>query len=182
LSFLNEQPENATKVAIGPDANLGDDTKWLEPHVGVIERLLSPPISSTLSYSGRTGIVLSELTSQSTLLDAFQDGLIEGSTAIAEAYVRLGGEVTDLRPAVIETMRSLLLQPDPGASDAFFSVPHSDDFGAAGPETSAGMLIAAERLALRIGRGLPPPDLGDLFWWAGLRRCFSIEVALAGWW
>jgi FMN phosphatase YigB (HAD superfamily) len=182
LPYLNEQPANSTKQAVGPNANEGDDTSWLEDHVAVIERLMTPSIGSTLSYAGATGVVIDQKYDRSSLLDAFQDGLIAGSTSVAATYVELGAEVSDLETVITETMRALLLQPRPGAADAFFSVSHSDDFGTEGPETSVALLLVTERLALTIARGLPPPDIEDLFWPAGLRRCFSVEVAQVGWW
>jgi hypothetical protein len=76
----------------------------------------------------------------------------------------------------------LVLQPNPGAADAFFSSAHSDDFGGGGLDTSVALSLALERVALRIAQGAQPPDLDDLFWSAGLRRCFAVEVALTGWW
>jgi FMN phosphatase YigB (HAD superfamily) len=182
LAFLNEQPENSTKSALGPDANSGDDVGWLEPHVGVIERLFSPPIGSTITYAGKKGLILGDGTARSALLDAFQDGVVAGASRVANAYLALGSEVADLKEAATDLMRSLVLQPNPGAADAFFSSAHSDDFGGGGLDTSVALSLALERVALRIAQGAQPPDLDDLFWSAGLRRCFAVEVALTGWW
>jgi len=183
LEFLNPQPGNARKSSVGPDANSGDDTAWLEPHVAVIERLLSPPIAPTLSYSGPNGIVLgAPIGYPSARLSAFQDGILAGSLKVAQTYLTLGAEVADLKEAVVTRMRSLILQPSSGAADAFFSSAHSDDFGTSGPDTSVSLSLAAERLGNRIGRNIDPPTLEDLFWPSGLRRAFPIETTLAGWW
>ena len=183
LEFLNPQPGNSSKTAIGPDANHGDDVQWLEDHVAVIERLLTPPIASTVSYGGAKGVVLRNPIGQaSTCLTAFQDGVLAGATGVAEIYVRLGAEVTDLKDAVVEALRRTVIQPPSGVADAFFSSAHSDDFGHSGPDTSVALTIATDRLSNSIGRGLEPPAIGDLFWPAGLKRTFAVEVAVAGWW
>jgi hypothetical protein len=183
LDFLNPQPGNSSKAAIGPDANTGDDVSWLEDHVAVLERLLTPPIASTVGYGGGQGVVLRNPNEQiSSILAAFQDGVLAGAVGVAEVYVKLGAEVSDFKAAVVEDMRRAVLQPPGGVADAFFSSAHSDDFGHSGPDTSVALRWALERLARSIGRGQDPPALDDLYWPAGLRRAFAVEVALAGWW
>jgi hypothetical protein len=183
LEFLNPQPGNSSKAAIGPDANTGHDVSWLEDHVAVLERLLTPPIASTVGYGAGKGVVLRTPNEQtSSVLAAFQDGILAGAVGVAEIYVKLGAEVSDLKTCVIEDMRRVILQPSGGVADAFFSSAHSDDFGHSGPDTSVSLRTALDRVRHSIGRGQDPPALDDLYWAAGLRRTYSLEVALAGWW
>jgi hypothetical protein len=145
--------------------------------------LLTPPIASTVGYGAGKGVVLRTPNEQtSSVLAAFQDGILAGAVGVAEIYVKLGAEVSDLKTCVIEDMRRVILQPSGGVADAFFSSAHSDDFGHSGPDTSVSLRTALDRVRHSIGRGQDPPALDDLYWAAGLRRTYSLEVALAGWW
>jgi hypothetical protein len=144
---------------------------------------MTPPIASTVGYGGDKGVVLRNPNEQtSSVLTAFQDGILAGAVGVAEIYVKLGAEVSDFKAAVVEDMRRAILQPPGGVADAFFSSAHSDDFGHSGPDTSVALRRALDRLHQSIGRGQDPPALDDLYWPSGLRRTFAVEVALAGWW
>ena len=183
LAFLNPQPPNTCKSAIGPDGNLNDDVSWLEDYVGVVERLFTPSFDSVEQGTNQTRQVRAERDSlSSAYLNSFQDGVLAGATTVADMYSMLGCEVADLKPAAFQGLRSLIMAPPSGVADAFFAVSHFDDFGSRGPDTRRALSVAVERLREAIAMGSGPPTLSDLYWPAGLHRSHVVATGISCWW
>ncbi len=131
--FLNPQPANCSKEAVGFDGNAGDEFAFAEPPAAV-ERPWTPHVPSTVGYTrdagGRVVPVHAQETSASPLIDDFQEGVLTAAPLIADFLVRFGFTVPIVRDELKADMRAYYEQPAGGTADIWFGSDHDDTFGA----------------------------------------------------
>ena len=131
--YLNAQPSNATKEAVGFDGNVGDDFAFAEPPAAV-ERPWTPHVPSTVDYhrslDGRITAVVDREVHASPLIDEFQRGILIGAPRAAEFLVKNGFTVGIVRRQLKNDVRRYYEQPEGGVADIWFGSEHDDTFGA----------------------------------------------------
>lgn len=133
--FLNPQPANGEKHALGPDGNEGQDIAFMEPPAAV-ERPWTPAAPSVIDYRrGPGGVepildeeVLDEAGRQDIAL--FQDAVIEAAPMVARWIVANGAATDVLRPLIADELNRYYADPEPGIADLWFDNAHDDTFGA----------------------------------------------------
>jgi FMN phosphatase YigB (HAD superfamily) len=192
--FLNPQPANGEKHAIGPDGNRGQEFAFMEPPAAV-ERPWTPAAPSVVDYHrGPDGVepVLDEEVldrAGRAAIARYQDAVVEAAPSVARWIVANGAATDVLRPLVEEALTSYYGRPEPGIADLWFDSAHDDTFGALNVTSFAKTRPSREWL----GDGLGPGFLrhleaaaADSLWPAGYRHwqpvqaIASVERALRG--
>lgn len=130
--YLNPQPDNVVKEAVGFDGNSGDEYAFAEPPAAV-ERPWTPHVPSTIGYrlhQGRFVAVHDVETSASPSIATFQRGVLEGAGAVAEFLVSFGFSVSTVHDMIKDELRRYYERPFGGAADLWFGSDHDDTFGA----------------------------------------------------
>jgi hypothetical protein len=131
--YLNPQPPNVTKEAVGFDGNAGDDFQFAEPPAAV-ERPWTPHVPSTVDYrrqqDGSVVPVLDREVHASRVIDEFQRGVLTSASQVAEFLVANGFTVSMIREQLKDEVRRYYEQPEGGVSDIWFGSDHDDTFGA----------------------------------------------------
>jgi len=134
--FLNPQPHNASKSAVGPNGNLGEAYEFMEPPAAV-ERPWTPDVPSVVDYrfdSGLGAVPVEEREllghTERRLIDAFQDSALQAAKMAADWIAAEGLVTKDLRPLVRSEVTRYYREPPPGSADIWFSSAHDDTFGA----------------------------------------------------
>lgn len=186
--FLNPQPANCSKFAIGPDGNRGDEFAYMEPPAAV-ERPWTPPAPSVVDYRAGDGArsvpVLDEesLNPQSrAAIELYQDAVGEAAPMVARWVVSNGAATDVLRPLVADRLDQYYRNPEPGIADLWFDSAHDDTFGVLNV-TSFGKDRPDRRW---FNDGLGPGFLRQVengaegsLWPAGYRRWRPVEAAMA---
>ncbi|MEM9563607.1 MAG: class I SAM-dependent methyltransferase [Actinomycetota bacterium] len=185
--FLNPQPVNGEKHAVGPDGNRGQDFAHMEPPAAV-ERPWTPALPSVVDY--RLGSTGPEPVLDEEALDdrgregiaRYQDAVVEAATDAAEWIVATGASTDVLRPVIEERLRSYYATPEPGIADLWFDNAHDDTFGVLNVTSFGKDRPSGEWLR----SGLGPGFLGHLeaaadasLWPAGYRRWRPVAAATA---
>lgn len=133
--FLNPQPMNTLKRAVGPDANRGDDPGWIEP-VHALELAMSSQSPSTARYrfDGRRVVpVFAESTGGPPIARALaaelQAGLLGAARSVAAVFASHGGATWLTRPAIEDILRNIASDPPTGLADLVFESEHDETFG-----------------------------------------------------
>ena len=131
--YLNPQPTNVSKEAVGFDGNAGDDFAFAEPPAAV-ERPWTPHVPSTVDYRRDEGGGVRPVTDlevhASHLIDQFQRGVLTASPRVAEFLVATGFTVSMIRSQLKDDVRSYYERPEGGVADIWFGSDHDDTFGA----------------------------------------------------
>lgn len=131
--FLNPQPANTSKEAVGFDGNAGDEFAFAEPPAAV-ERPWTPHVPSTVGYArhadGRVVPVHAQETYASPLIDDFQEGVLAAAPLVADFLVRFGFTVPLVRDELKADLRAYYERPAGGTADIWFGSDHDDTFGA----------------------------------------------------
>jgi len=134
--FLNPQPHNASKSAVGPNGNLGEAYEFMEPPAAV-ERPWTPDVPSVVDYRldselGAVPVEERELLghTERRLIDAFQDSALRAAKIVSDWIAAEGLVTKDLRPLVRSEVTRYYREPSPGSADIWFSSAHDDTFGA----------------------------------------------------
>jgi FMN phosphatase YigB (HAD superfamily) len=130
--FLNDQPPNVVKEAVGFNANVGEEYAFAEPPAAV-ERPWTPHVPSTIGYrleGGRYLAVHDIETSASPAIATFQRGVLDGAVAVAEFLVGFGFSIPMVHEMVQAELRQYYERPWGGAADLWFGSDHDDTFGA----------------------------------------------------
>jgi hypothetical protein len=187
--FLNPQPPNTAKIAVGPDENDGDDGSVLEP-VSAIERVVTPPVPSAVGYrlgdEGETEVVLEDdgtAVPGRVLLDGVQEGIL-ASAGPALARLRAAGiDHRDARDLVTLFLDRYLSRAPDGAADAYFAAAHDESFGVLN-DASALHARPNPRWVLDhlLATGSPPAEdeYPTYFWRAGFLHAWPVRMARAG--
>lgn len=190
LPYLNPQPGNVRKVAVGPDGNIGNETAWFDPEVGVVERVLTPPCPSSVGYrqgaSGAEPVFDPDGSPPSAigLLEALQQGLLAGVARAARVVPSTRSDVHGRRQLVEDLLHLLLDDPPFGVADTYCSAAHDEVFGAFDDPTIVPGVAAPLSVLSHpswVAHGVPgPPTLGAraVRWPVGHRRWFPVEVLM----
>lgn len=183
--FLNPQPTNGEKHAVGPDGNQGAEFAFMEPPAAV-ERPWTPAAPSVIDYrQGPAGIqpVLDEEALDQADRDAialYQDAAVEAASTVARWIVANGASTDVLRPLIEDELAAYYDRPEPGIADLWFDSAHDDTFGVLNV-TSFGKQ-RPDRSWFR--HGLGPGYLRHLdaaaqasLWPAGYQRWRPVEAA-----
>ena len=134
--FLNPQPGNVEKFAIGPNGNAGDEFAHMEPPAAV-ERPWTPAAPSVVDYrlnDGGTSVPVldEEILDQASrhAIGRYQDSVVEAAPTVARWIVANGAATDVLRPLMAEFLRGYYQRPHPGIADLWFDSAHDDTFGA----------------------------------------------------
>ncbi len=131
--YLNAQPANVSKEAVGFDGNAGDDFAFAEPPAAV-ERPWTPHVPSTIDYrrqpDGQVTPVVDREVQASRLIDQFQRGILAAAPRVAEFFITNGLTVSMIRSELKEDVRRYYEQPEGGVADIWFGSDHDDTFGA----------------------------------------------------
>lgn len=131
--FLNPQPGNCTKEAVGFDGNRGEEYAFAEPPAAV-ERPWTPHVPSTIGYTramdGRVLVEHAQETRASELIDDFQAGVLAGAHVVADFLATFGFTVRMVRNEVMRELRDYYERPHGGIADIWFGSEHDDTFGA----------------------------------------------------
>ena len=183
--FLNPQPRNGTKSAVGLDANLEDPYEFMQPPAAV-ERPWTPDVPSVVDYridpaAGAVPVEERELLGRTErrLIVAFQDAAVDAAKLVAEWIVEEGLRTEDLRPLVRSELARYYTDPPPGAADIWFSSAHDDTFGALNVTPFGKIVPDAGWLAAGLGRGFRAQvDAAavESRWSPGYRRWLPVEA------
>jgi hypothetical protein len=135
LPFLNDQPPNTTKHAVGPDANRGDDVSWLGPS-HVLELALSSQEPSAVGFDvADDGTVAPRFVATGgdgpggRLAAELQAGMMLSVRAVARAFRDAEDPLHQLRPVLDGLLWNLLHDPPPGLADVVLESAHDETFG-----------------------------------------------------
>jgi hypothetical protein len=186
--FLNPQPANVTKSAVGPDGNSGDDFAFMEPPAAV-ERPWTPDVPSVVDYrqdpNGRS-VPVEEREflghAERRLIDAFQSAALDAVRIVA-AWIASEGLVTeDLRPLILAEVSDYYRRPLPGCADIWFSSAHDDTFGALNVTPFGKSLPTVEWLEAGLGYGFRQHlerAAADSMWSAGYRAWLPVQSLIS---
>lgn len=131
--FLNAQPPNCTKEAVGFNAGSGDEYRFAEPPAAV-ERPWTPHAPSTVGYArlpdGHVVAVHDQEARASDLIVPFQDGVMAGADTVASFLSTFGFTVSMVLGEIKRDVRAYYEEPFGGAADIWFNSQHDDTFGA----------------------------------------------------
>lgn len=137
---INEQPENTSKHAFGPNMRSDDPlTASLLSDVAVIEMLCNAPGGSVTGYSERDGkpcAVRQANPGEDAVHEKhtrfFQAGVLDAIPGATEWIARHAPCAAEMRPGCIDLLREALTRPAREVTDAFFSLRHNETFGVGG--------------------------------------------------
>lgn len=135
--FLNQQPVNVRKFALGPNLNDAEsENAHLFAKVSPIEMLCNSPNGSVVGYVNVGGnylanrlVVESENTSFHNSVYYFQQGVIIAAKALGEKIRRHVIPVQALRELAIKKWLDICLNPPVVIADAYFNLSHNESFG-----------------------------------------------------
>lgn len=137
LRYLNAQPSNSRKRALGPNLNEApSDHAELLDFVAPVEMLCNSPHGSVQRYTAtRTGVKVLRLVDPAethvhdSYIERFQAGVID-SVAYWSDFVRTHAFTSsEIRPIALEMWGRLVQRPPSFLSKAYFELSHNETFG-----------------------------------------------------
>ena len=141
VQMLNPQPANSTKHAVGPDARLDPEAVMqLVYNVSPLEMLSNTDSGSVRGYERREDGTLGAVRVHDEAEDAvwrrytryFQDGVIAAAPIVARWAQTFAVDPHEMKPMVIDLLRSLKTNPPRVLAEAYFSLRHNETFGVGG--------------------------------------------------
>ncbi|MBC2884668.1 HAD family hydrolase [Ochrobactrum sp. CM-21-5] len=135
--FLNEQPQNCSKAAFGPDGNIPTDHLDLLNVVSLLEMLCNSPNGSVSGYEvTETGTVRSlrnidvaENMVFDQFVSYFQEAVILASAAYAPYIDNHVITSSELRPSACQIWSGLIGETHEDLAKAYTSLSHNETFG-----------------------------------------------------
>ena len=141
VQMLNEQPANSTKHAVGPDARLDPEAVMqIVYNVSPMEMLSNTDTGSVRGYQRREDGTLGAVRVHDESEDAvwrrytryFQDGVTAAAPIVARWAQTFAVDPREMKPMVIDLMRSIKTNPPRVLAEAYFSLRHNETFGVGG--------------------------------------------------
>ena len=158
VRFLNDQPPNATKHAIGPDARTDPElVMQVIYNCSPLEMLANTDTGSVRRYEhGPDGAIAAtrvhdegedEVWRRSTRY--FQQGVLAAAPVVAEWARTLAVDPVEMKPMVLDLLRTIKASPPRVLAEAYFSLKHNETFGVGGfvhkrPELAAPLVRKGE--------------------------------------
>ncbi|MCC7387760.1 MAG: HAD family hydrolase [Phycisphaerales bacterium] len=164
VRFLNEQPANAVKRAIGPDARTDPElVLQIIYNCSPLEMLANTDSGSVRRYErgaggsdGAAGSVVAVRTHDEgedavwrRYTRYFQEGVLAAAPVVAGWARTFAVEPAEMKPMVLDLLRNIKASPARVLAEAFFSLRHNETFGVGGfvekrPEISQELLRRGE--------------------------------------
>ena len=183
--FLNPQPPNVAKSAVGPNGNLDHPYEFMQPPAAV-ERPWTPDVPSTIDYrldpeSGAVPVEEQEMLGRTerSLIEAFQDAAVDAAKIVATWIAAEGLRTEGLQPLVRAEVIRYYTKPAPGVADIWFSSAHDDTFGALNVTPFGKIVPSASWLSSGLGSGYRARLEGaaeESRWSPGYRRWLPVEA------
>ena len=185
--FLNPQPDNVDKHAIGPDGNRGEEFEYIEPPAAV-ERPWTPDIPSVIDYeideaaSAKPILAKEPLErTQRQLIELFQECSLEAAPVVADWIASKGLVSEELRALVRDELASYYRNPPSGVADIWFASVHDDTFGAMNVTPFGKQRPSIEWFSPALGAGFAThlnSAASDSLWPAGYMRWLPVQAAV----
>ena len=158
VRMLNQQPPNARKHAIGPDARTDpEELLQIVYNVSPLEMLSNTDTGSVRRYErGADGSVVAARVHEPaedavwrTYTRFFQQGVLAAAPVVADWARTFAVDSLEMRPLVVELLRTLKANPPRVLAEAYFSLTHNETFGVGGfvekrPELAAALVRKGE--------------------------------------
>jgi len=158
VRFLNDQPPNAVKHAIGPDARTDPEVLLqIIYNCSPLEMLANTDTGSVRRYErGPDGAITAtrvhdegedDVWRRSTRF--FQQGVLAAAPLVAEWARTFAVDPADMKPMVLDLLRTIKATPPRVLAEAYFSLKHNETFGVGGfvdkrPELAAHLVRKGE--------------------------------------
>ncbi|MCT8351854.1 hypothetical protein [Photorhabdus kayaii] len=137
--FLNEQPQNTSKVAFGPDLNQKIEYPHFLDSIVPIEMITNSPSGSVTGYEEQDGKMIAIRNVNSDENDAwhnftktFQEGVLCGMESFSSAILSYGLTHHNLRNYALKVWDILISGSNKSLTVAFNNLNHNETFGAGG--------------------------------------------------
>lgn len=158
VRFLNEQPPNATKHAIGPDARTDPEAiMQIIYNCSPLEMLANTETGSVRRYERGPGgeVVATRVHDEAEdevwrrYTRHFQGGVVAGAPVVADWARTFAVDPAEMKPMVLDLLRGIKAHPPRVLAEAYFSLKHNETFGVGGfidkkPELSEGLVRRGE--------------------------------------
>lgn len=158
VRFLNDQPPNATKHAIGPDARTDPELAMqVIYNCSPLEMLANTDTGSVRRYERGPDAAIAatrvhdagedEVWRRSTRY--FQQGVLAAAPVVADWARTLAVDPVEMKPMVLDLLRTIKASPPRVLAEAYFSLKHNETFGVGGfvdkrPELAAHLVRKGE--------------------------------------
>lgn len=126
-SFINSQPSNSVKSAIGIDRNSKDELSILFRSVGVIEFILGSSIGSVVGYNSSSPVLASTNDTCSSNAEWIQEIVRNEIPSVVDLLVEF--DECELRDLFIDAWVNIVTEPEQRLVDSYFSSKHDESFG-----------------------------------------------------
>lgn len=141
VRMLSEQPPNAVKHAVGPDARRDPEAVMqVIYNVSPLEMLANTATGSVRGYrrlpDGRVGAVRFHDEAEDAVWHRYtrwyQDGVVAATPIVARWARTFAVDHREMKPMVIDLVRTLKASPPRVLAEAYFSLRHNETFGVGG--------------------------------------------------
>ncbi|VAX37575.1 FIG00857420: hypothetical protein [hydrothermal vent metagenome] len=141
VGFLNDQPPNTTKHAIGPDARLDPELLMqIIYNVSPLEMIANTDSGSVKRYQrAHDGSIVAtrvhdeaEDSVWQRYTQYFQRGALAAAPLVARWARTFAVEPTEMKPMVIDLLRTIKATPPRVLAEAYFALNHNEIFGVGG--------------------------------------------------
>ncbi len=136
--FLNNQPDNSSKSAFGPDLNAPNSAHLADLFAAVapLEMLFNSAFGSTVGYTMVDGYACAERMvneSENNIVESyvvhFQKGVVDSIDGISRTIRENAISSIEIRPVGVKIWSTIIRKPNSAVTHAYFQLNHNEQFG-----------------------------------------------------